>query len=77
MIVMVDEEVKIEGFKYKPHYGSGVEGVRFYDEPRSYFSIEQAGDDEHSVDIYFEDIPKLIKALEATQKHYQEGKAGK
>lgn len=77
MIIMVDERDygdRIEGFQFTNKSGK-TEGVRLYPEDsKTYFRMETAI---AHVDYYFEDIPKLIKALEATYKHYQDRKVGK
>lgn len=78
MIVMVDApEEKVEGFGYINKFGN-QEVVRSYGAQRSYFRL-CAGEGNNNADkfeIYYDDIPKLVKALEAMHKLYVEGKVG-
>lgn len=73
MFVRVDDpetESAIEGFSYLSKSGY-EESVRL--SAASYVSIYESNDAQH-VDIYNEDIPKLIKALQAAYDHIQKGK---
>jgi len=66
--VDVEDEV-VEGFSYRNHHGE-IEIVGLDLESTLYVSINSSEGD--VVHLYKEDIPKLIKALQAAYDHKQE-----
>lgn len=71
MFVRVDEndDTCIEGFSYL-NRDMDEEKVEIY----SNDLVEIAASGDHRVAIFSEDIPKLIKALQAAYDHIQKGK---
>lgn len=72
--VMKPQADIVEGFEYKPMRGLGVERVRVVKNESDSISsdcvvIEHTMNDRHTFPVWKQDIPKLIKALQAAQKH--------
>jgi hypothetical protein len=64
MLKFVDQQEEVEGFAYTSLYGA-IEIVEMGG------SVVEIQANHVNVEIYYEDIPNLIKALEAAHKHWK------